>query len=253
MSYFAELDANNVVLRVVVADNIQWCIDNLPITVQVGTETVEGPDGPIEVPIYEQQPSKWAETSDPYADPTPVTYCGPGFGHDPAVREQFALPWDIDAATVPNTEGDYAYSTIGQVVFHNGKIWRNTIATGTPNVWEPGVSGWREYTMGDTYPVWLQPTGAHDAYLVDEIVEHDGKVWRNVTPANVWEPGTGVLWEDMSPPPPIAEWVQPTGAQDAYNTGDRVLFNGVTYESLINANVWSPTAYPAGWAIIEGA
>jgi len=45
----------------------------------------------------------------------------------------------------------------------------------------------------------------------------------------------------------VSEWVQPTGAHDAYNTGDRVLFEGSTYESLIDANVWSPTAYPAGW------
>lgn len=51
-------------------------------------------------------------------------------------------------------------------------------------------------------------------------------------------------------PNEIAEWVQPTGAYDAYNIGDKVLFNGSTYESLINANVWSPTAYPQGWKLI---
>lgn len=43
------------------------------------------------------------------------------------------------------------------------------------------------------------------------------------------------------------EWVQPTGAHDAYAIGDRVSFNGNNYESLINANVWSPAVYPAGW------
>lgn len=42
-------------------------------------------------------------------------------------------------------------------------------------------------------------------------------------------------------------WVQPTGVHDAYQLGDRVSFNGKNYESLINANVWSPSAYPAGW------
>lgn len=48
-------------------------------------------------------------------------------------------------------------------------------------------------------------------------------------------------------------WVQPTGAHDAYNIGDRVHFpnaNSPVYESKINANVWSPTAYPAGWQLI---
>lgn len=43
------------------------------------------------------------------------------------------------------------------------------------------------------------------------------------------------------------EWVQPTGAHDAYNTGDKVTYNGKRYVSLIDANVYSPGDYPAGW------
>ena len=42
-------------------------------------------------------------------------------------------------------------------------------------------------------------------------------------------------------------WSQPSGAQDAYNTGDIVDYNGTLYKSLIDGNVWSPEAYPAGW------
>ena len=43
------------------------------------------------------------------------------------------------------------------------------------------------------------------------------------------------------------EWVQPLGASDAYNTGDIVSYNGKLYKSTIDANVWAPDAYPAGW------
>jgi len=46
-------------------------------------------------------------------------------------------------------------------------------------------------------------------------------------------------------------WVQPTGAHNAYKKGDRVHFPSATdpvYESLIDANVWSPTIY--GWVKI---
>ena len=43
------------------------------------------------------------------------------------------------------------------------------------------------------------------------------------------------------------EWVQPTGAHDAYNTGDRVTYNGSVYESTMDGNTWSPDAYPQGW------
>lgn len=49
-----------------------------------------------------------------------------------------------------------------------------------------------------------------------------------------------------------AVWSQPTGAHDAYNIGDIVSYNGILYESLINGNVYSPEAYPAGWRIIGG-
>ena len=44
-----------------------------------------------------------------------------------------------------------------------------------------------------------------------------------------------------------AIWSQPTGAHDAYNTGDVVSYNGTLYRSLIDGNVYSPDAYPAGW------
>lgn len=47
-----------------------------------------------------------------------------------------------------------------------------------------------------------------------------------------------------------AEWVQPLGASDAYNTGDIVSHNGILYKSIIDGNVWAPDSYPAGWEMI---
>lgn len=44
-------------------------------------------------------------------------------------------------------------------------------------------------------------------------------------------------------------WAQPSGAHDAYNTGDIVNYNGTLYKSLIDGNVWSPDVYPAGWEV----
>ena len=48
------------------------------------------------------------------------------------------------------------------------------------------------------------------------------------------------------------EWVQPTGAHDAYNTGDIVMYTGTAYRSLIDGNVWAPDAYPQGWEVYSG-
>ena len=47
-------------------------------------------------------------------------------------------------------------------------------------------------------------------------------------------------------------WSQPTGAHDAYNTGDIVNYNGTLYQSLMDGNVYSPDAYPAGWEVYDG-
>lgn len=46
-------------------------------------------------------------------------------------------------------------------------------------------------------------------------------------------------------------FVQPTGAHDAYAIGDCVEFEGANYVSLIDANTYSPSAYPAGWELQE--
>ena len=45
-------------------------------------------------------------------------------------------------------------------------------------------------------------------------------------------------------------WSKPTGAHDAYNTGDIVDYNGTLYKSLIDGNTYSPEEYPSGWEAI---
>ena len=68
-----------------------------------------------------------------------------------------------------------------------------------------------------------------------------------------WTPDVAVsLWATVLIPDPdvIPDWVQPDST-NAYMTGDKVRYNGVVYRSLIDNNVWSPDAYPAGWEIVE--
>ena len=46
-------------------------------------------------------------------------------------------------------------------------------------------------------------------------------------------------------------WSQPSGAHDAYNKYDIVNYNEVLYISLIDGNIWTPNAYPAGWELYK--
>jgi hypothetical protein len=64
-----------------------------------------------------------------------------------------------------------------------------------------------------------------------------------------WTPDvTPALWEaEQQQGNDCPDWVQPTGAHNAYQIGDCIKFNNKCYESTINANVWSPAVLPSGW------
>ena len=47
------------------------------------------------------------------------------------------------------------------------------------------------------------------------------------------------------------EYVPPTGAHDAYNTGDKITYNGKHYICKMNGCTWSPDIYPQGWEEAE--
>lgn len=104
-------------------------------------------------------------------------------------------------------------------------------------------------TAVELYPVWV----SGQAYDVDVRVQHNGTLYRCVqahTSQDDWTPdATPALWTAVS----LDEWpefVQPTGAQDAYQTGDKVTYNGKHYISLADNNVWSPDAYPDFWKVV---
>lgn len=115
---------------------------------------------------------------------------------------------------------------IGNVCSENGKVYRSTI---DGNVWAPSEypTGWEEVTdFNYTEPDPDEP----------EVPEPDP----------VPEP------EEPTPEEPqVDDFKRPTGSHDAYNTGDRVRFEGLIYESTIDGNTWSPAEYPAGWKLVE--
>ncbi len=53
--------------------------------------------------------------------------------------------------------------------------------------------------------------------------------------------------EPTEPAEEYPEFVQPTGAHDSYQVGDKVTFNGNKYICEKTNCVWSPETYPQGW------
>ena len=106
----------------------------------------------------------------------------------------------------------------------------------------------------ELFPAWAVGV----AYAVDERIRYGEKLYRCVqahTSQADWTPdNTPALWTEVAKPGEIPVWKQPTGAQDAYNTGDKVWYpdvNTTVYESVIDNNVWSPVDYPQGWKLVE--
>ena len=74
---------------------------------------------------------------------------------------------------------------VGDVQTHNGKTWESTVDN---NVWEPGVSGWREKPEDGGVPEYVQPTGQHDAYNTGELVTFESDVYKALQDGLVWSP-----------------------------------------------------------------
>lgn len=93
------------------------------------------------------------------------------------------------------------------------------------------------------------------SYQTDDIFKYKGKLYKVIqehTSQESWMPSElPALYLNMMPENVIPEWVQPTGSHDAYNIGDKVIYEGKVYESLIDGNAWSPTDYPQGWNILR--
>lgn len=94
----------------------------------------------------------------------------------------------------------------------------------------------------DQHPLWQ----AGVAYAVDDMVNHQGTVYRCLQ-AHTSEPGwtppaVPALWttQGATDPNVIPDWVQPTGAQDAYPQGALVCHNLFVWESSVADNVWEP-------------
>lgn len=100
------------------------------------------------------------------------------------------------------------------------------------------------------FPAWAEGI----AYAIGQRVQYNGTLYKCVqahTSQADWTPAaTPALWTEVAAPGEIPVWRQPTGAQDAYNTGDRVHYptaDDPVYRSKIDGNVWSPADYPEGW------
>lgn len=103
--------------------------------------------------------------------------------------------------------------------------------------WQPG----RQYAQGAylTYGT----NGVGDPQLYKVVQAHTSQAdWTPDKTASLYTP---IGLDDSGYP----IWSQPTGAHDAYNTGDVVDYGGTLYESLINGNTTVPGSDERYWKL----
>lgn len=100
----------------------------------------------------------------------------------------------------------------------------------------------------ELYPAWRTGT----AYTVDERIRYGATLYRCVqahTSQADWTPDiTPALWTVVSLDE-WPEWVQPTGAQDAYALGAKVSHLDAHWTSDYDNNTWEPSVF--GWSRVN--
>ncbi|MDO4527420.1 MAG: alpha-amylase [bacterium] len=102
----------------------------------------------------------------------------------------------------------------------------------------------------ELFPAWAADT----AYDLGVRVRYGDKLYRceqaHTSQSDWIPPDTPALWTEVAKPGEIPVWKQPTGAQDAYQTGDKVHYpakDDPVYISTVDNNVWQPGVY--GWEL----
>lgn len=102
----------------------------------------------------------------------------------------------------------------------------------------------------ELFPVWV----ADGVYTANDRVRYDSKLYRCVQSHSAqpdWTPDlTPALWTEVAEPGTIPVWRQPTGAQDAYMSGDKVHYpdeDGPVYVCTMDYNTYAPDVY--GWEL----
>lgn len=200
-----------------------------------------------------------ADALHPAGDPIPSRPVAQGATRPAAIREWLrgvgAVAESEGAAAVtllPHRQPTGAHDAVplGSVQLDgDGDPWISVVPD---NVWPIGGQGWRRYMPDGSPAPWVQPLGAVDAYQLGDVVDWQGAARRSTFDgANVWPPDNDAFWEDADGGGEVDEWpdwVQPTGAHDAYPAGAKVTRSGRRWSSLVAANVWEPSAaVPTLW------
>lgn len=95
-------------------------------------------------------------------------------------------PWEIGKAYAVGE-----YLTYGQNGVGDPQLYKVVQAHTSQSDWAPDITPALYDAIGlddSGYPVWSQPTGAHDAYNIGDIVNYNGVLYESLINGNTWSP-----------------------------------------------------------------
>lgn len=80
---------------------------------------------------------------------------------------------------------------VGDLIVYNNVMYEVIQAHTSQEDWKPDEvpALYLRKLPDEVIPEWIQPIGAHDAYMMGDLVTHNGLVWESEVDNNTWEPG----------------------------------------------------------------
>ena len=121
----------------------------------------------------------------------------------------------------------------------------------------PAMTGTEIIAEEGNVPAW-DPAKDYTGWSIGYPVADEGQVWLLLQPHNAAHyPGRPsslrALWglAHTTDPARAKPWVEPYGTSGMYMTGECCTESGSIYRCTTDNNVWAPSAYPAGWELVE--
>ena len=95
-------------------------------------------------------------------------------------------PWEIGVAYAVDDIFVYGTNAVG-----DPQLYRVAQSHTSQSDWLPDATPALYTAIGlddNGYPVWAQPTGAHDAYNAGDVVNYNGVLYRSLIDGNVYAP-----------------------------------------------------------------
>lgn len=95
-------------------------------------------------------------------------------------------PWEIGKEYVVGNFLTYGVNGVG-----DPQLYKVVQAHTSQADWAPDATPALYDAVGlddEGYPVWSQPTGAHDAYNKGDIVNYNGTLYQSTIDGNIWAP-----------------------------------------------------------------